>query len=477
MRTSRDRFVRAGSGNPNAARLRIPDDGTAEGKGTVLTRCLVTGATGYIGSRLTPVLLAEGHQVRTLVRDPDKLAAVPWRDDVEVVRGDLADPESLRRAFEGVDVLYYLVHSMGTASDFADAERTAAGNVAAAAKEMGVRRIVYLGGLHPSDAKLSPHLESRTLVGETLMASGVETVVLQAGVVVGAGSASFEMIRHLTDRLPVMTTPKWVHNKIQPIAVSDVLHYLAQSATAPFPQTRAWDIGGPDVLRYGDMMQVYADVAGLRPRRILVLPWLTPTIASWWVGLVTPIPPGLARPLVESLHCDAICGEHDIDAIIAPPPDGLIGYREAVERALAQQARGDVEPAWSADPADPLPSDPGWSGPHARVATHSTAIRTDTTSALRRVTQGIGPDWRTVPGGPEGMLVLGARQPMGQVRLELSTAPGEGGRAAVVHRSVLVPRGLLGQVYATTVWPFRRRLLHRRISALLALDEPSVKTH
>ncbi|MCV7322556.1 nucleoside-diphosphate sugar epimerase [Mycolicibacterium confluentis] len=442
-----------------------------------MSRCLVTGATGYIGSRLTPVLLAEGHQVRTLVRNPDKLSAVPWRDDVEVVRGDLAEPESLREAFDGVDVLYYLVHSMGTASDFADAERTAAGNVAAAAKEMGVARIVYLGGLHPCDANLSPHLESRTLVGETLMASGVETVVLQAGVVVGAGSASFEMIRHLTDRLPVMTTPKWVHNKIQPISVSDVLHYLAQSATAPFPQTRAWDVGGPDVLRYGDMMQVYAEVARLRRRRILVLPWLTPTIASWWVGLVTPIPSGLARPLVESLHCDAVCDEHDIDAVIPPRPGGLTGYRDAVERALAQQTRADLEPAWSADPADPLPSDPTWSGAHARVATHSTATRTDTTSALRRVSQGVGRGWRTVANGPEGTLVLGARQPMGQVRLELSTASGEGGRAAVGHRSVLVPRGLLGQVYAATVWPFRRRLLHRRISALLASGEPSVKTH
>ncbi|WP_082949876.1 NAD(P)H-binding protein [Mycobacterium sp. ACS4331] len=442
-----------------------------------MSRCLVTGATGYIGSRLTPVLLAEGHQVRTLVRNPDKLASVPWRGDVEVARGDLGDPESLRQAFDGVDVLYYLVHSMGTASDFADAERTAAANVAAAAKQMGVRRIVYLGGLHPADARLSPHLESRTLVGDTLMSSGVETVVLQAGVVVGAGSASFEMIRHLTDRLPVMTTPKWVHNRIQPIAVGDVLHYLAQSATAPFPQTRAWDIGGPDVLRYGEMMQVYAEVARLRRRRILVLPWLTPSIASLWVGLVTPIPAGLARPLVESLHCDAVADDRDIDAVIAPPPGGLTGYRDAVERALAQQQRTAVEPPWSTDPADPLPSDPEWSGAHARVATQETTTHTDTTSALRRVTHGVGRGWRTVGDGSEGTLVLSAREPMGQVRLELSPASGVGGRAAVGHRSVLVPRGLLGQVYAATVWPIRRRLLHRRISALLASGEPSVKTH
>ena len=160
--------------------------------------------------------------------------------------------------------------------------------------------------------------------------------MLQAGVIVGSGSASFEMIRHLTDRLPVMTTPKWVHNKIQPIAVGDVLHYLVEAATAEVPESRAWDIGGPDVLEYGEMMQIYADVAGLHRRAIVVLPFLTPTIASWWVGLVTPIPPGLARPLVESLHCDAVMDNHDIDTVIPPPEDGLTGYRDAVVRALEQ---------------------------------------------------------------------------------------------------------------------------------------------
>ena len=147
--------------------------------------------------------------------------------------------------------------------------------------------------------------------------------MLQAGVVVGSGSASFEMIRHLTDRLPVMTTPKWVHNKIQPIAIRDVLHYLVAAATAAVPKSRTWDIGGPDVLEYGDMMQIYAEVAGLRPRHMLVLPVLTPRIAALWVGLVTPIPSGLARPLVESLHCDAVMNNHDIDTIIPPPPGGL----------------------------------------------------------------------------------------------------------------------------------------------------------
>ncbi|MGV0873558.1 NAD(P)H-binding protein [Mycolicibacterium sp. XJ879] len=308
-------------------------------------RCLVTGATGYIGGRLVPSLLERGHSVRALARNPDKLADVPWRDRVDVARGDLEDTASLRAAFDDADVVYYLVHSMGTSSDFVAAEAAAARNVVAAAADSGVHRLVYLGGLHPSGTELSPHLRSRTAVGQILIESGIETVVLQAGIVVGAGSASFEMLRHLTQRLPAMTTPKWVHNKIQPIAIDDVLHYLAEAATADVPESRTWDIGGPDVLEYGDAIQGYAEVAGLRRRLIVALPLLTPAIASLWVGLVTPMPSGLARPLVESLECDAVMGDHDVDRIIAPPPGGLTGYRDAVANALQ---RG------------PLPTDPRW---------------------------------------------------------------------------------------------------------------------
>lgn len=295
----------------------------------------MTGATGYIGGLLVPMLLDAGHTVRALARNPDKLRDAPWRDRAEVVRGDLGDVDSLTEAFDGVDVVYYLVHSMGTSSDFVKAEAQSARNVVDAAKRAGVKRFVYLSGLHP-DGELSPHLQSRTDVGDILIESGIETLVLQAGIVIGSGSASFEMMRHLTDRLPVMTTPKWVHNKIQPIAIDDVLHYLAEAATATVPESRTWDVGGPDVMEYGDAMQGYADVAGLRKRIIVVLPLLTPSIASWWVGLVTPIPSGLARPLVESLHCDAVRREHDIDAVIAPPAGGLLGYREAVTQALRQ---------------------------------------------------------------------------------------------------------------------------------------------
>jgi uncharacterized protein YbjT (DUF2867 family) len=309
------------------------------------TRCLVTGATGYVGGRLVSLLLDRGHTVRALARNPDKLADVPWRDRVEVARGDLGDPDSLGEAFDGVDVVYYLVHSMGTESDFVAAESRSARHVVAAAQRAGVKRLVYLGGLHPPGVDLSPHLQSRVAVGEILLDSGIETVVLQAGIVIGSGSASFEMMRHLTNRLPAMTAPKWVHNRIQPIAIDDVLHYLAAAATADVPSSRTWDVGGPDVMEYGEAMQGYADVAGLRRRLIIAVPFLTPTIASLWVGLVTPMPPGLARPLIESLECDAVQREHDIDTVIGPPADGLTGYRDAVADALKY---------------GPLPSDPRW---------------------------------------------------------------------------------------------------------------------
>jgi uncharacterized protein YbjT (DUF2867 family) len=309
------------------------------------TRCLVTGATGYVGGRLVPLLLDRGHTVRALARNPDKLADVQWRDRVEVARGDLGDPDSLGEAFDGVDVVYYLVHSMGTESDFVAAESRSARHVVAAAQRAGVKRLVYLGGLHPPGVDLSPHLRSRVAVGEILLESGIETVVLQAGIVIGSGSASFEMMRHLTNRLPAMTAPKWVHNRIQPIAIDDVLHYLAAAATADVPSSRTWDVGGPDVMEYGEAMQGYADVAGLRRRLIIAVPFLTPTIASLWVGLVTPMPPGLARPLIESLECDAVQREHDIDTVIGTPADGLTGYRDAVADALK---------------CGPLPSDPRW---------------------------------------------------------------------------------------------------------------------
>ena len=427
-------------------------------------RCLVTGATGYVGGRLVPRLVERGHDVRAMARRPSKLAQVPWGDSAEVVRGDLSDVDSLRHAFDGVDVVYYLVHSMGSSKDFAAEENRAANNVVTAARRAGVRRLVYLGGLHPRRAKLSPHLQSRTAVGENLLKSGIETVVLQAGVIVGSGSASFEMIRHLTDRLPAMTTPKWVHNKIQPIAISDVLHYLVEAATAVVPASRTWDIGGPDVLEYGDMMQIYAEVAGLRRRFIVVLPLLTPTIASLWVGLVTPIPAGLARPLVESLHCDAVVNDHDIDAVIPPPPGGLTGYRDAVSLAVQRVAQGRVETTWagaspSGSPSEPLPSDPEWAGEIAHTITRSAETAATSDELWKAVdTSTIQQRWRVEAREPGRLLRLTTQNRVpGHAWLDMRVESVSGHKGRYDQRLIFYPRGIAGRVYWYGGLPLHRR--------------------
>jgi uncharacterized protein YbjT (DUF2867 family) len=448
-------------------------------------RCLVTGATGYIGARLVPRLLDEGHRVRALARNPIKLADVPWQTRAEVAKGDLGDVDSLIAAFDGMDVVYYLVHSMGTSKNFGAEETRAVGNVVTAARRTGVRRVVYLSGLHPESSKLSPHLASRKAVGDTLIDSGIETVVLQAGVVVGSGSASFEMIRHLTDRLPVMTTPKWVHNSIQPIAVRDVLYYLVAAATAEVPSSRTWDIGGPDVLEYGDMMRVYAEVARLHRRYLIVLPFLTPTIASLWVGTVTPIPPGLARPLIESLECDAVMRNFDIDTIIEPPPGGLTSYRRAVALALNRATHGLPDATWASlqsETAEPLPSDPDWAGEivctDVRTAV-TTAEPDDVWKAAENALN--GSRWHSFPLAPRRRRSverwsIAEREPgtklrlraevcsPGQAWLEITVTPQDGGGSSYMQRAIFFPHGIPGQFY----W-FMLRPVHAVALRALAL--------
>lgn len=425
-------------------------------------RCLVTGATGYIGGRLVPRLLESGFAVRALARNPDKLVGVPWRDRIEVAKGDLGDAASLEAAFADADIVYYLVHSMGFEQDFAAEERRAAHNVVNAARNAGVRRIIYLSGLHPAGAELSTHLQSRTTVGEILIASGIETVVLQAGVVVGSGSASFEMVRHLTDRLPVMTTPKWVHNKIQPIAIRDVLYYLVAAATCPVPKSREWDIGGPDVLEYGDMMQIYAQIAGLHPRHILVLPVLTPRIASLWVGLVTPIPPGLARPLVESLHCDAVMDNHDIDTIIPPPEGGLTSYRKSVSLALARIARGEVETTWNTGTAAQLPSDPVWAGAVFYTDTRSRHTSASPEQLWKAIQNSLPKHWQIEERQSDRLKLRSARRGPGDRWLEMRVTP-EGHGSRYEQRAIFYPRGLLGRLYWYAGRPLQAVGLDRRV--------------
>jgi uncharacterized protein YbjT (DUF2867 family) len=327
-------------------------------------RCLVTGATGYVGSRLVPELLTTGYRVRVMSRSLPRLHDHPWIDEVEPVAADACDPAALERALTGVDVAFYLIHSLGGGSDFEDTDREAAQAFADAAEKAGVQRIVYLGGLGPTDGELSKHLRSRLEVGEILLRSDVPTVVLRAAVILGAGSASFEMMRYLTERLPVMFAPRWVCTRVQPIAIGDVLDYLVGCAGVPEELNRTFDIGGPDVLTYADMMQRYAAVAGLRPRLILIVPVLTPRLSSLWVGLITPMPSALARPLVDSLYHEVVCRDRGIDDHVPKDPRELTGFDEGVRLALRwiHDAKASLSAPERGAPADPLATDPEWTG-------------------------------------------------------------------------------------------------------------------
>ena len=359
-------------------------------------RVLVTGASGYVGGRLVPVLLDAGWDVRVMVRAPSRLRDAPWADQVEVAVADVTDFEGLAAALVDVDVAYYLVHSIGSAPKFEERDRMAATTFATAARAAGVRRIVYLGGLTPASEQLSAHLRSREEVGRILLDSGVPTVVLEAAVILGSGSASFEMLRHLTERLPVMVVPKWVDTTIQPIAIRDVLRYLAGAAHIPAGVSRRFDIGGPDVLTYAEMMHRYAAVAGLPNRRMLRVPVLSLGLSSHWVGLVTPVPGALARPLVESLRNTVVCREHDIARWVPDPPEGLIGFDEAVRLALVRIRDADVATRWSnasvaGVPSDPMPTDPGWAQGTLYVDERSRSVDAPA-DVLWSVIEGIGGD-------------------------------------------------------------------------------------
>jgi uncharacterized protein YbjT (DUF2867 family) len=477
----------------------VPVDESFQGAGRL---ALVTGVTGYIGGRLVPELLAAGWRVRALARQPQRLRDRPWFGEIEVIEGDAADPAVLQGALDGVHVAYYLLHSLGSGRRFESTDRYTALGFAKAAREARVQRMVYLGGLYPEGEDLSRHLDSRREVGEILLASGVPTAVLRAAVILGSGSASFEMLRYLTERLPVMITPRWVSKRIQPIAIRDVLRYLVGSATLPADVNRAFDIGGPDVLTYRDMMQRYAAVAGLSRRFILPVNVLTPRLSSHWVGVVTPVPNSLARPLVESLVHEVIVKDRDIARYVPDPPGGLLGFDRAVDLALQKVGEADVATRWSSAsipgaPSDPLPSDPDWAGGSLYLDERSSVVAA-TPASLWSVIEGIGGvngwyswalAWRVrgwldvVSGGPglrrgrrlpnavrvgdavdwwrvedvqeEELLRLRAEMRLpGLAWLDLRVETDAQGRTVFRQVAYFHPRGLLGQLYWRSVTPF-----------------------
>ena len=467
-------------------------------------RVVVAGATGYIGRRLVAELVAGGHHVRCLARTPDKLDAEPWRAEVEVVAGDVLDVESLAAAFRETDAAYYLVHSIGSQPDWQTRDRTAAENFRDAAAAADLEQIVYLGGLgDDAGGTLSPHLASRHEVGRILATGRVPLTELRAAVVIGSGSASFEMLRHLVEVLPVMTTPRWVETRVQPIAVRDVLAYLTGVLGNADAYGRVFEIGGADVVTYHEMMDMYAQAAGLRRRVILPVPVLSPRLSSLWVGLVTPIPAELARPLIDSLVNEVVVHDHAIDDVVPREP---IGCREAIELALRRIGEVDVSTRWTdaemygRTPADPMPTDPEWAG--ATMLTDRQVVHTNATpDALFREVCALGGDrgwlvgnslwvlrglldrtvggvgmrrgrrhptdlrvgdvvdfWRVEAIEPARLLRLRAEMRLpGDAWLEWSIAPEPDRNGTLfVQRALFRPRGLFGRAYWYAVSPFHR---------------------
>lgn len=466
----------------------------------------VTGATGYVGGRLVPRVVAEGHQVVCLARNPDKLADRPWIGDVTVERADLLTSSDLAGSLAGCEVAFYLVHSMGSEDDFESADLQAAKRFATAASAAGVKRIVYLGGLGSDEEALSQHLSSRHDVGAALATTDVSVTEFRAAVIIGSGSVSFEMLRHLTQVLPIMTTPKWVRTKCQPIAIRDVLSYLIAGLDETASGRTIYEIGGPDVVTYEEMMQSYAAVAGLRKRVILPVPVLSPGLSSLWVGLVTPLPVKVARPLVDSLKNEVIV--HDRSASTRFDVDPL-PFAESVRLAINVADGRRAPTRWTdaeGSPALPMPTDPSWSG--GTVYEDVRSVDVDASAAdLFAVFSKVGGDtgyygyrwawhvrglidtivggvglrrgrrhptelrrgdavdfWRVVSVSEGHRLELSAEMKLpGDAWLVWSAADGPGG-ATLTQTAFFIPRGLMGRLYWFSLWPFHGRIFGGMLS-------------
>jgi len=470
---------------------------------------LVTGATGYIGGRLVPRLLELGYHIRCLVRDPAPLQRYAWRSAVEIFAGDVLQPDTLVLAMQGVSAAYYLIHSMSAGSDFHQLDLIAAHNFGTAAQSAGVERIIFLGGLAETTSNLSEHLRSRLETGNALRSAGIPVTEFRAGVIVGSGSISFEMIRYLTERVPVMICPRWVYTPTQPIGIWEVLEYLATALSVPESSGRIIEIGGSEVITYGEMMMVYADVRGLK-RWMVPVPVLTPRLSSYWVNLVTPIPAAIARPLIEGLRTESTV--HDPIARQLFPHIQPVDYRTSVERALAQLKPDKIDSNWN----DALSTTLGDEAPvtvtihEGMILEHYTRVVPASAEAVYQIFTGLGgkrgwfnvnwawrirgfldrmfggvgfrrgrrdPDelqvgdvldfWRVETLEPGQLLRLRAEMKMpGIAWLQWQVTPREKKKALLLQTSFFAPKGLLGWLYWYASYPLHRLIFCKLIDQI-----------
>jgi len=476
---------------------------------------LVTGATGYVGGRLIPALLEAGYRVRAMARNPAKMGCRPWvgNSRVELVQGDVLDLESLKQAACGCRAAYYLVHSMiAQKENFAEADRRAARNMVAAATVAGLERVIYLGGLAETrEGDLSNHLKSRIEVAEILQSGPVPTTDLRAPMILGSGSASFEILRYLVERLPIMTTPRWVRSLNQPIAIRNVIAYLIGCLEHKQTIGQTYDIGGPDILTYRDLLDIYAEEAHLRKRLIIPLPVLTPTLSALWIHLISPVPKSIALPLTEGLTSDAVCTENRIQSLI---PQKLLTCREAIRLALDRIRQEQVDTCWMdagklIEPEWTHCGDAQWAGgtimncgyrarisatvdevwqPVSRIGGKTGWYYGNLLWRLRgmmdRLAGGVGlrrgrrhPSeigigdaldfWRVLEvKAPERLLLLAEMKTPGEALLEFQITPAGDDQVELQMLSRFLPKGLLGILYWYVLYPFHQWIFYGMLKSI-----------
>lgn len=485
---------------------------------------LVTGSTGYVGGRLVPQLLSSGHRVRVLGRSLSKLQSRPWAGHplLEMAQADVLDLESLKRAAQGCWAAFYLVHSMNALQkDFAGADRKAAINMARAAEEAGMEKIIYLGGLGEESDTLSKHLKSRVEVARILQSGRVPTTFLRAAMILGSGSASFEILRYLVERLPVMITPRWITNPVQPIAIRNVLNYLEGCLEHEETTGGTFDIGGPEVVTYRRLLEIYAEEAGLARRWIIPVPVLTPRLSSLWIHLVTPVPAHIARPLTEGLRNPVICQEDRIRSLI---PQDLMSCRQTIRLALGRIRNQCVETCWTDAGQPSIPEwihcgDASYSGgdimesgyrivldaapqevwkPIVRIGGATGWYSADALWVLRgavdRLVGGVGlrrgrrdPDRLLAGDAVDFFRVLEVEEPFhlhllaemkfpGEASLEFKLHPMKEGRTELQQLSRYLPKGVSGLLYWYILYPFHKWVFRGMLKGIAnAVGKPVIQ--